>query len=451
MSKRRSGLSLSFKMWLGFAFYSILAIVMLAFVFIYIFSSARDSEMFSSVEKAQSLLLNRGLTGENMMSDNILSAITVDHIGIVNRAVEVMTFSGIRGELSTVIVDKVSSSFSEQKDGKQKYKAKLGSVYLYYLINKTGDDGIISFRIDDANNSFYRIIYYTVPILLVTAIILSFIYAIIYSRSMTKNLNKLSKSVELLADGNLVESVIINKRDEIGRLSRDIDDMRIKLVKKDLLRQSEIQYISHELKTPVMTIMSYVQAIKDNIYPKGNIEDSLKVLDGQAERLKNIINKLITISRLDYLDAKKSPSENLNLADIIENVCSETFIRKEIDLDLKLDSLFVKTDSEKVFVLCENLIENALRHAKNNVAISLSKNKDGIAELEIINDGELIDTALLPELFEAYKKGKGGISGLGLSIVKRIADSYGWIVSAENSERGAKFTVLFVENKYLLI
>ncbi|MCG6197942.1 sensor histidine kinase, partial [Anoxybacillus sp. LAT_38] len=74
--------------------------------------------------------------------------------------------------------------------------------------------------------------------------------------------------------------------DEIGRLARSIERMRERLVRQDEAQQAFLQDVSHELKTPVMVIRSYAQSILDGIYPRGDLQGSVQVIDSEAERLE---------------------------------------------------------------------------------------------------------------------------------------------------------------------
>ena len=389
--------SLAFKMWIGFSLFTFVIIFILSTFFILFFSFERDNEIFESILFAQQTLINKGLTTDDNDSNNPRNLL-VNHIGIVNRSVKVMTFTdNIYKEASSNIIEKVSSSFAIQNISSKKYKLNMGNYYLYYYITKQENNGIISFRIDEYSTNFNRVVWVIAPIIIILTIILSLIFAIIYSRSMTKSLKKLENSVSSIANGDFTTQIIVEKQDEIGRLATVFDNMREKLLKKENLKQEEIQYISHELKTPVMSILSYIQAIKDNIYPKGDLNSSLEVISNQSNRLIKIINKFITISRLDFIDFKNESIEEVNLSEIINELCNNEFAGKKELLKINLNELVIKANKEKIIILCENLIENAIRYCKNEVLIETNV-INNIKNFKVSNDGEKIDEKIIPNI-----------------------------------------------------
>ena len=97
---------------------------------------------------------------------------------------------------------------------------------------------------------------------------------------------------------------------------------------------------------------------------------------------------------------------------------------------------------DQITVIAENLIENAVRYAQSRIVVRSGLRFDQ-PFFSIFNDGEPIDENRLPLLFEPYQKGKNGITGLGLSIVDRIAKNCGAAVDVENRDGGVQFTILF--------
>lgn len=78
----------------------------------------------------------------------------------------------------------------------------------------------------------------------------------------------------------------MDRKDEIGKLGHTIEEMRQKLVQKDETERTLLQNISHDLKTPVMVIRGYTQSIKDGIFPKGDLENTVDVIECEALKLE---------------------------------------------------------------------------------------------------------------------------------------------------------------------
>lgn len=441
--KRFRDLSLSFKIWIVFISFVIPCIIILSVAFKLILDNTRDKEIFSGIIKSQQLLKSEDTQKNDIKPEEYNAAISVYHIGIENRMVKYMTFPGTKfSGLYTPLINVMGTSFSRQKDALHQYQTVSGAYTLYYVIVKKGGSGIISFRIDPSVDPAYRTACVTIIVFSSAATILTLIISLLLAKSIARPLQKLEKSIANLAAGDLETSVLIKRNDEIGKLSKEMEKTRIELSKRKMIRQSTIQYISHELKTPVMTITSYAQSILDKVYPRGSLEGSVKVIEAQSHRLYGIIIKLITISKLDYLETKTQTTESFDLAEMAEEVCTRAGAqRPDVGAEMDLENIIVNGQREQIEVMLENLCENAFRYAEKRVAISVAKQQEK-AVFSIFNDGGGIDEELMPNLFEAFKKGKKGISGLGLSIVKRIADSAGAEISVQNIDDGVRFCII---------
>jgi len=444
---------LTVKLWLGFATVSIIVTLSFALIFLGILKYARDYDAYSVIKQSQALLKS-GKWGEIKKGDStgsnateLYSTLSVYHIGIVNRKVTTMTFSGAEVAAASGIIETVGTSFSEQKKQLVNYRVVFGKTVLYYIILKNGNDGIISFMLSSGNQQIYSTAITVVSIFTIAAIALALLLALFYSRGLTKPLRKLEQAVEKLSAGELNTSILIDRKDEIGNLSKAVDKMRIELLNKDIIRQSAIQYVSHELKTPIMTIRSYANSITDGIFPKGDLNGTIAVIDAQTIRLERIVKKLISLAKLDYLESKEPINETVSLNHCTQDVCDRILnIRNDITKNLKFETVEISADTEQITVLIENLIENAIRHAKSTIEVTVKKEQSK-AILSVYNDGDGINEEHLQAIFEPFKKGTNGAYGLGLSIVKRIADTYCSTIEVNNLANGVEFKVLFEQSK----
>ncbi|MBQ1566927.1 MAG: HAMP domain-containing histidine kinase, partial [Erysipelotrichaceae bacterium] len=233
-------------------------------------------------------------------------------------------------------------------------------------------------------------------------------------------------------------SLRVNRYDEIGRVAEAIVEMNNELSEQQHIRDEMIQNISHDLKTPIATIKSYSESIKDGIYPYGTLEKSVDVIIENADRLEKKVYSLITYNKLGYLVDNGDNILNLKMAPIIEKAIMATNVfnpniemRTEID-----DEVYFHGEEEPWRVVIENLIDNAYRYARSLIRITLADNL-----LEVYNDGEPIEKDRLDKLFKPYEKGNKGKFGLGLSIVKRVTETYGYTVTGENMSTGVVFRI----------
>lgn len=436
--------SLGFKLWLLFLCFVIPCIIMLGISFKIVLDYTRDQEIYSRIKQAQTALDKQNLSGTVASSKSYEVSFSVYHIGIVNRKVKYMSFPDTEfSGLVTPIIEQLGSSFSKQTKDYQTYNLIENDYKIYYVIRKNANDGVISFMIDVPFDSVYHNAFLVIVGYTCIAMLLAVIFSLLFLRIMSKPLKKLEKSVSNMAKGDLETPIEIDRGDEIGRLSKEMESTRKQLAKRDFLRQSAIQYISHELKTPVMTITSYAQSIRDKIYPRGSLESSIDVIASQAARLQQLILKLLTITKLDYLESKHQELETFDLAELIEEVSLRSSgAALDIELNLDLENINITAIKEQITVMIENLLENAFRYAKSIVKVSVIVHGSK-ATLSVYNDGSGIDESIMPELFNAFKKGKNGVTGLGLSIVKRVCENCGAKITVKNVSGGVEFLVEF--------
>lgn len=230
----------------------------------------------------------------------------------------------------------------------------------------------------------------------------------------------------------------VNRRDEIGEVADALRDMQEELQKQSREKEEMIQNISHDLKTPIATIRSYGESIKDGIYPYGTLEKSIDVITEHADRLDKKVQSLIALNKMGYLLDDCPEGDTLNMNEVIDKVLlSLRVIRPEISFETEIDSnVYFHGDEDPWRIVVENLIDNALRYAKTTIWIRLHDD-----ELIVMNDGKQIDSATLEKLFRPYEKGTDGQFGLGLSIVYKVVSTYGYKVEASNLKDGVQFRI----------
>jgi two-component system, OmpR family, sensor histidine kinase CssS len=450
MARRLKDLPLTIKFWILISCFVTACIITVSLFFYYELIHTSDATAFASIKKSQTLGRLGQSFEENRQSDAIPSEydaiVSVYHIGIRQGKMRFTTFPASRfGKLSTGFIKSMLFTFQMQKTGVKKYKLSSNNYNLYFVVSKNHKDGgTVTFTVNDADTALYvkaaRILFFFAFL----SIILALVVAYLFARHFAKPLQQLEQAAMRTASGDFDTPVQLDRKDEIGKLSAAIDKARVALKKKDFLRQNAIQYVSHELKTPIMTILSYTQLIHDELYTPGNLNGALEVIDEQAGRMQEIVMKLLTLTRLDFLDSKKQETQRFDLAGICEDTaCRLCASHSELELALELEDVVMTGFEDQITVLAENLIENAIRYAQTRVVVR-SGLCVGQPFLSVFNDGEAIDENQLSSLFEPYQKGKNGITGLGLSIVSRIAKNCDAAIEVENCDGGVRFTVIFM-------
>ncbi len=167
------------------------------------------------------------------------------------------------------------------------------------------------------------------------------------------------------------------------------------------------------------------------------MEKSVDVIIEHADRLEQKVYSLNTFNKMGYLQVTYE-GQNIAMAEVISKaILSCKVLRNEVEIITDIDEdVYFHGEEESWRVVVENLLDNALRYAKTEVIIRLQEDL-----LEVYNNGEIMSKDRIEKLFKPYEKGNKGNFGLGLSIVYRVADTYGYSVTGENMDDGVVFRI----------
>ncbi len=282
-------------------------------------------------------------------------------------------------------------------------------------------------------------------ILYITVMAFCFIFLImmLWVVSLIHPLNQMRNYIEKVKVGKEAE-LHLNRKDEIGELAAALVSMREELLRQEKTKEEMIHNISHDLKTPIATIKSYGESIKDGIYPYETLEKSVDVIIDNADRLENKVHSLLYMNRVEYLISQDAEGVVTNMKEVVEKVLLNiAVIRNDIRIETDLEEIFFDGLWESWRVVVENILENALRYAQSIIVIHLNEEEG----LTIANDGPSMDESRIDTLFKPYEKGEGGRFGLGLSIVSKVVKANHYQVRGENTADGVIFRI-FRERKH---
>lgn len=363
------------------------------------------------------------------------------------------TDSNYNNFIPLTLIEKSRDDISRQRDVSKEYVLSLADEKIFYIITKATleqDIGpirksepvfLVSFLNDSYREDLVQTLFNKLISLTFLILFLSWIPAIFFSKLLSNPLVSLEKKVVKLTDRKWDEEIGLDRKDEIGRLGNSIEKLRKELIRQDKSEQAFLQNISHELKTPIMVIKSYSQAISDGIFPEGDLESSLKIIDEETNRLEERVQSLLYITKLDYMANFQICSEDFLLDELIYSTVKKLALRNpNIQWDLQLSSLNINADVEQMQIVIENILDNAIRYATSTVSISITAIENG-HRIRFWNDGEGLSEDSLSNIFEKFHKGKDGEIGLGLSIVKRIIDIHNFKIFAINEDNGVSFNI----------
>jgi signal transduction histidine kinase len=248
------------------------------------------------------------------------------------------------------------------------------------------------------------------------------------------------------------------------------EELRIQSLLKDLTSEKEkaqnlarlksefLNQVSHELRTPLAVIMGYVDCMLDGLYGQidAKHEEILKAVSKQSVDLKEMIDRILTFSRLEA-DRTRLRIEQFPISTILLNM-RETYLfigqQKGIAIEWELpeEDFILRSDPERIKEILNNLIQNAVKftgQGKVSVRIQYLASLDAIV-MEVSDTGMGIPRDRLNSIFEPFVQvnktstinAKGGI-GLGLSIVKKHVEQLNGSVDVQSElGRGTIFRIL---------
>ena len=318
------------------------------------------------------------------------------------------------------------------------YKNKETGVDSYYVIRKFKEDRLVLTKTYSDNTVKMEDMLIN-SVVYITIIVVGFFFIILMMWVVTliHPLNQIRNYIERVKLGKDAE-LHVNRKDEIGELADALVSMREELLRQEKTKEEMIHNIYHDLKTPIATIKSYGESIKDGIYPYGTLEKSVDVIIENADRLEQKVHSLLFMNRVEYLISQDSEGIRSNMKDIVETVVQNTrLIKPEIEIKTDLEEIYFDGLDEPWRVAVENIIENALRYANTVIDIHLNEQEG----LTIANDGPCLEEDRIKTLFKPYEMGKGGKFGLGLSIVSKVVQANGYSVCGENTAYGVIFRI----------
>lgn len=441
-------LSLSMQIWLVFGAITLFISILLSLLFPWILRDFFTKEIYANIESAQQML-NKYATIDELLKnpwETSFSSRQLENIRTVNHFI-VLEEEAMAYSLPADFLNKIKQQMREQTLNSKRYSGQIDDKKIFYVITKVlweNNSFLVSYMWDTYREDLVQTLFKRLVLIMSMVLLVSWIPALALARYLSNPLVVLEKRVKKLAVRDWHEPVLLNRKDEIGRLGQTINYLRKQLISQDEVQQSFLQYISHELKTPVMIIRSYTQAIKDGIYPKGKLEDTIRVIEEEGCRLEKYVQNLLYLTKLEYLSSNNFFSGYIDMESLIKNVVERMrWLRKEINWSLDLSHVNVRGDNEQWRVVLENIFDNQVRYAKNriNISLKLPDFRTNVALLIIWNDGPPIEQEIIDDIFNKFQRGFKGEFGLGLAIAHRIITLHNANIWVKNENEGVSFYV----------
>lgn len=293
--------------------------------------------------------------------------------------------------------------------------------------------------------------------LCITLFIVLFLFAEL--RRVRGQLSIIEEALEDIKSGNLNRRMLAKKSDMTRKICYDINDIAMnsqtQLIKQ---KQSEQAYrqlmtsISHDVKTPLASLVGYLEAIECRIVAGEEKDEYVHVAYEKAHYLKHFVENLFEWVKLDSGE-QIFHFELLDLNELSRNIIVDWIsVLENSNFDYEFDipetEYLMRIDANAYSRILNNLLQNVLIHSKGSkIAFHIIEN-DMQAKITITDNGKGISPDHLPHIFERMyqcdqsRSAKG--NGLGLSIVKELVMAHrGTITVDSTSDKGSVFTILF--------
>ncbi|WPC44259.1 HAMP domain-containing sensor histidine kinase [Clostridium sp. JS66] len=323
------------------------------------------------------------------------------------------------------------SSTSIEKEGYLKISGKVEYIVYGYFPAKIYDSDIA------VKGQNIRILIVTI-ILVISLLVLFTIYRVI-----ANPLKKLSKSVKGIQYGNTLVQIPYYGKDELGLLCRNFEDMGKRLKASEDNQQELIQAISHDVKTPLTSIMGYSKRLMEGKVKEEKLTDYYEIIYKKSTDLKLLLEELEDYSNIN--SCSKYNKELINCNKMFENLMLD--LKTELqNKNVKFNysnlidkNLLLKFDVNKMRRVFVNLVDNSIKYAGEGCIINITgTSNEKVLRFEVKDNGEGVKEDCIDKIFHKFyrvdssrSREKGG-TGLGLAICKDIVENHEGFIRAEN-------------------
>lgn len=285
--------------------------------------------------------------------------------------------------------------------------------------------------------------------LLLVSLFIGTLLAIIAGDHFLRPLRDLEAATKEVAAGNFNIKVAVNGSREINRLAISFNEMTTELAGIEKLRSDFINNISHEFKTPIVSIRGFARRLKKSTLTEQQREEYLDIIIAETERLTRMSSNVMLLSKLENTE-KLFEKANYFLDEQIRKailLLKPQLEKKSLDLEISLEPMGIAANEEMMSHVWINLLENAIKFSPEGGAIGVMLKSNGNhASVSISDKGIGMDAEVKKHIFDKFYQGDDSRvtegSGLGLSLVKKILQLCGGKITIESTPgKGSCFTV----------
>lgn len=274
---------------------------------------------------------------------------------------------------------------------------------------------------------------------------------------LTKPISELNESVKAISRGDFNRKIPLKQypkdtakyHNELAQLSQHVNQMAEDLRRSDEHRSAFIANLSHELKTPIASLVGVSDLLADEKLDESTRKDLTGILRSESLRLSRLCDGIVTLTKIERdFEPKKKPlqlDEQIRHAVIL---ITEKWKQKEIDLTFTSQPVYCVTDPDLSMQVWTNLLDNAVKYSSDSVHLMIDiQEENDTARVTIADNGIGMSEEDQRHIFEQFYQVEHSHvqegNGLGLTIVKTIVDQLGGSISVESEiGKGSTFQVI---------
>ena len=285
--------------------------------------------------------------------------------------------------------------------------------------------------------------------MLIFSVFLGTLIAAFFSKIALRPIRKIIEATHMVASGDFNVKLDIHSIYELEELSRSFNKMTQELSSIETLRSDFINNLSHEFKTPIVSIKGFAELLSEGGLTENEQREYLDIIIAESKRLAYLSTNVLNLTKVENLEIVTEIA-TFQLDEQVRKAVLQLeagWVSKNITVDIETDDIEYTGSPDLTQQILLNLIDNAIKfsHEGGVITIRLS-DRDDTFLLSIKDNGIGMDDQTLSQIFDKFYQGDSSRAkegnGLGLSIVKRIVDLCGGTIKATSTQnKGSEFVI----------
>ena len=267
---------------------------------------------------------------------------------------------------------------------------------------------------------------------------------------ITRPMREVGRAIRRLGGREFSEPIEVHGPRDVEELGRELDWLRLRIQELEHQKLTFLRHISHELKTPLTTIREGAELLAESLNDKSPEEAEISsLICSNSVYLQKLIEDLLQFGKTLEIVTDLKVTEAVSMRDLARSVTATHKLAataKRITVEQELAPVHVRGDENKLRIVLDNLLANAIKFTPPDGRVSLTlTERDGYAVVDVKDTGPGVDDAEKDKIFEPFQQGRAEYqssvkgTGLGLAIAKEYVEAHDGYIEVVASTEGAHF------------